>query len=547
MTPRNARFPGLFILIFLFTSGNTAASAQTISQPWISLLLLNDETKIPDSTPPLILSATPANDATNVSVTSYLSVTFNEAMDQTTINEDSFYLRYGTYGAFFAGSLGYSGHTARFTPAGMPFDAQMSATVTTGVKDLAGNALPSNYTWSFHTAPPPLGDPDTTFGTGGRMVTDISGAATLSGNGDMVRSLLLQPDGKIVAAGTSYAGIANLDDFSLARYNANGSLDQAFGTGGRVMIDFGGDDYLRGAVMQSDGKIIVAGASFIGCCGNLVLARFDTDGALDTTYGTDGIVVTDLGGNDSLTGIGIRADDKILLSAGNSNGSVLLQYNTDGTLDAAFGEEGVVSTAFLGYLTVQPDEKIVVAGTLCCNDFGLARYKDDGSLDTTFGAAGIAITDFGYDDNVQALALAPDGKIVVAGWSLSDRYTFALARYQTDGTSDANFGGSGRILTDFAGLSGTSVNAVAVQPDGKIVAAGQISYINSADKLTDFALARYNTDGTLDATFGTGGLATTDFNNGSDRAYALAIQSDGKIVAAGSTNTDFALARYLSQ
>jgi len=150
MTPRNARFPGLFILIFLFTSGNTAASAQTISQPWISLLLLNDETKIPDSTPPLILSATPANDATNVSVTSYLSVTFNEAMDQTTINEDSFYLRYGTYGAFFAGSLGYSGHTARFTPAGMPFDAQMSATVTTGVKDLAGNALPSNYTWSFH-------------------------------------------------------------------------------------------------------------------------------------------------------------------------------------------------------------------------------------------------------------------------------------------------------------------------------------------------------------------------------------------------------------
>jgi len=453
----SAKYKGAFLL--------ASASGTNITQPWIPLLLLNDSDTIPDSTPPVVVSTVPADGETDVAVTAFLSVSFSEPMDPATINENTFFLRYGEFGAFFSGTLSYSGVTAKFAPAGMPFDALLTATTTTGVKDLAGNGLASNYTWSFKTALPPLGNMDTTFGAAGKVITDISGAVTGDGIGDAVKSLLIQPDGKIVAAGTSYAGILNLNDFALARYNANGSLDTTFGASGKVMTDFEGDDYLRGAAMQSDGKIIVAGASFLGCCGNLVLARYNTDGNLDATFGTDGKVSTDLGGNDSPFGLGIRTDDKILLSAGNSSSSFLVQYDSNGTLDETFGEGGIVPIEFGGYLAIQTDGKIVLASTMDDYDFGLARYNPDGTLDTTFGSGGFEVTDFGFNDYVHAIALAPDGKIVVAGWSWSDQYRIALARYNTNGMIDETFGEGGKVVTDFGGLSGSSASAVSVQPD----------------------------------------------------------------------------------
>ncbi|HQH86392.1 MAG TPA: tandem-95 repeat protein, partial [Anaerolineaceae bacterium] len=199
-------------------------------------------------------------------------------------------------------------------------------------------------------------------------------------------------------------------------------------------------------------------------------------------------------------------------------------------------------------VAVQADGKIVAAGYTengSTYDFALARYNSDGSLDTTFSGDGLLTTDFGSDsDYACAVALQADGKIVAAGSADNGSNTdFALARYNPDGSLDITFSGDGKLTNDF-GSGYDHAQAVAVQADGKIVAAGYAS--NGSND--DFALARYNPDGSLDTTFSGDGLLTTAFGSGNDGADAVAVQADGKIVAAGSayngSNLDFALARY---
>ncbi|RNL73939.1 hypothetical protein EBF04_29975 [Streptomyces sp. I6] len=199
---------------------------------------------------------------------------------------------------------------------------------------------------------------------------------------------------------------------------------------------------------------------------------------------------------------------------------------------------------------LQADGKIVAAGFSTAggtSDFALARYDTNGTLDAAFGTGGLVTTDFGPGsfDQASGVAVQADGKIVAAGLSdtggLGD---FALARYNTNGTLDAAFGTGGLVTTDFGGSTDQAFGVV-LQADGKIVAAGS----STTGGTDDFALARYDTNGTLDATFGTGGLVTTDFGPGSfDQAFGVAVQADGKIVAAGLSDTggtdDFALARY---
>ncbi|MCI0529632.1 MAG: hypothetical protein L0Y56_19490, partial [Nitrospira sp.] len=170
-----------------------------------------------------------------------------------------------------------------------------------------------------------------------------------------------------------------------------------------------------------------------------------------------------------------------------------------------------------------------------------------GDLDPTFGTGGKAITDFGGSDQASAIALQANGKIVVAGSSEIDGFLdFALARYNTDGSLDTSFGTAGKVTTDFGGSNGGAF-AVALQQDGRIVAAGRTFIFFGLT--SDFALARYNTDGSLDTSFGTAGKVTTDFGGNNDGVFAVALQADGKIVAVGSSqigimNSDFALARY---
>ena len=331
-----------------------------------------------------------------------------------------------------------------------------------------------------------------------------------------------------------------------------GDLDPGFGSGGKVITDFGGDDTLFTLALQPDGKTVVAGSSFVygtGTGGSFALARFNVDGSLDATFGTGGKVITDFrsNGTDVAHALAIQPDGKIVAAGVVPHGLDfgLARYNVDGSLDATFGTGGKVISSSANYDTLsaaalQSDSKIVVAGSRgyypAARDFVLARYNTDGSLDASFGSGGEVTTDFGNhtDDQASAMALQPDGKILVGGGSGG---RFALARYNPDGNLDPTFGLGGKVTTDPPGGGA----AMALQPDGKIVVAG-------GPRSANFVLARYNPDGSLDLPFGTGGAVATGFGGGSAQATALGLQEDGKIVAAGrsffASDTRFVLARF---
>ncbi|MEV6297277.1 calcium-binding protein [Streptomyces sp. NPDC051896] len=383
------------------------------------------------------------------------------------------------------------------------------------------------------------GDLDPTFGTGGKVLTDFGGT-------DFATAV--QADGKIIAVGQSDGTSAGDFDFALARYNTDGSLDTSFGTGGKVHTDFG-----------TGGKIVAAGVTLAGGIQQFAVARYNTDGSLDATFNGTGAVTTSFGGQDSAQGVALQADGKIVAAgfsnAHGGNDFALARYNNDGSLDSAFGSGGKVLTDFgtggndIANGVVVTDGKIVAAGSSDSggtNDFALARYNTtDGSLDTSFGTGGLVTTDFGgTNDQASGVVLQTDGKIVAAGQSNAGAtIDFALARYNPiDGSLDTSFGTGGKVTTDFGGTD--EAFGVALQTDGKIVAAG----LTTAGGSVNFALARYNTNGTLDSCFGTGGKVITDFG-GTDLAQGVAVQTGGKIVAAGRSNAggtfDFALARYL--
>jgi len=384
------------------------------------------------------------------------------------------------------------------------------------------------------------GDLDTSFGTGGKVTTDF-------GNGDVAHAVVLQPDGKIVAAGRS------VRDFALARYQPDGTLDTTFSTDGKVTTDIaGGDDVALAVALQPDGKIVAAGSASTGATEDFALARYNPDGTLDTTFSTDGKVTTDFaGGNDVARDVALQPDGKIVAAGASGSDFALARYNPDGTLDTTFSTDGKVTTDFAGghdeanAMALQPNGKIVAAGfadTRETFDFALARYKRRGTLDPSFSKDGKVTTDIaGSDDFASGVAFAPDGKIVAAGNTIAATLDFAVARYKRHGTLDPSFSTDGKVTTDFA--SGNDFNfAVVVQPDGKIVAAGIATTPGD-----DFGLVRYNPDGTLDLTFGGDGKVTTDIA-GDDQASDLALQPDGKIVVAGIAfgfTEDFALARYL--
>ena len=393
---------------------------------------------------------------------------------------------------------------------------------------------------------------DSSFGTGGRMTTFFGGDGL---NGDEAHSIAVQTNGKLVVAGIT-TNLNDTTDFGVARYNSNGTIDTTFGTGGKVKTTFADFDGARAVAIQSDGKIVVAGYTIVNFSPDFALARYNSNGTLDTTFGVGGKVITQLGGPAQAFSVAVQSDGKIVAAgfAHLVNGDfdfALARYNTNGTLDTTFGTGGKKTTAFGApsvaqgnAVAIQKDGKIVLAGLTIVNNianFAVARYNTNGTPDTTFGTGGQAVTDFGADDRAFAVALQADGKIVAEG--ITGNY-FALARYNTNGTVDTTFGTSGKVFTDFAGSNDIGLG-VAVRSDGKLVAVGR----TFASGRTAFAVARYNGNGALDTTFGIGGKATTNFVGSiGDQAFSVAIQPDGKAVVAGSAvvnlNTQFALARY---
>jgi uncharacterized delta-60 repeat protein len=343
------------------------------------------------------------------------------------------------------------------------------------------------------------------------------------------------------------------------RYNVNGSLDTTFGIGGKVSTDFGGGlDVGNAVALQMDGKIVVAGTTNVftsGTADDFGVARYNSDGSLDSSFNGTGKFTLDFDSqNDVANAVAIQPDGKIVVaghaaSGGGSWDLALTRLNPNGSFDTTFDNDGKVITDTLygdaGAILLQPDGKIITIGSEDSSfgrDFLLARYNTNGSLDTSFDFDGLVTTTLSINDYAMDGALQADGKIVAVGRTDN---AFGLVRFNSDGSLDTSFDGDGKLITNFSGQS--YAYAVAIQPNGKIVAAGGASVSQTLD---DFALARYNSDGSLDTSFDGDGKLTTAFGNMFDWASALLLQPDGKIIAAGTkmvstSDFDFALARYL--
>lgn len=390
-------------------------------------------------------------------------------------------------------------------------------------------------------------DLDPTFGSGGKVTADFFNAA------ESVRAMAIQPDGKIVVAGSrlSIPPPQTFRDVALGRFNPDGSPDTSFGTGGFVAINLSsGADEAYAVGLQSDGKIVVGGYGQNSMGKPLsLLARFTADGQRDTTFTIQrGVDFS------AIYALAILPDDKIVTLTYVDQASVvprgflLSRLNPDGSFDTSFNGNHIVSIPFtLGYkaaaLAIQPNGEIVIGAG---SPFTVLRYNANGTPDTAFASNGVATASFSSAfSSITSLALQSDGRIVAAGLtgaSAAGPFDFALARFNNDGSLDGTFSGDGKVATDFFG-DDDAARALAIQPDGQLIAVG---YARRAGNY-DFALARYNVDGSLDAGFGTGGKATTDFNGGNDQAYTAALDADGKLVAAGNTAgavIQGALARY---
>ncbi len=341
---------------------------------------------------------------------------------------------------------------------------------------------------------------------------------------------------------------------------APGALDLTFGGTGMVSTAFGtGDDSARAVAVQADGKIVVGGYAKSGSNYIFALIRYNANGTLDTTFDTDGMVTTSiLGGDDGITALAIQSDGKIVAAgyaAANTNHVfAIARYNPNGSLDTTFDGDGKVTTAMLAVdsfanaMKIQTDGKIVLAGSAFDGsnyDAALARYNANGSLDTTFDTDGKVTTPvLAGNDVANAVAVRADGKIVAAGYAFNGLVSnFAVLRYNANGALDTTFDTDGKVTTSMLGVD-DAATGVAVQADGKVVAAG---YAKNGAAL-NFAAARYNTDGSLDTSFDADGKVTTSILGGNDAATAVLIQSNGKIVvsgtAANATDYDVAVARY---
>ena len=424
------------------------------------------------------------------------------------------------------------------------------------------------------------GSPDHGFDGDGVVQTPFSyngSAANAYAN-----SMALQSDGKIVIAG--HSAVNGVAAFTLARYKSDGSLDESFDEDGKSQtnspyngIEF--FDVFNSVTIQSNGKIVAAGLSRFPPYLNLfAVARFDTDGSLDESFGENGMSFTSLSdpnSNCQAYSVVLQGNEKILV-AGISNINIysnsayaVARYNTDGSLDDSFDEDGKkvdfikTGSSSFSAVAVQSDRKIMAVGTGRLDDassgFALSRFNSDGSLDAGFDGDGKVVTSFGigadFFGRATAVVLQNDGKIIAGGNSSTDQGTvFTLCRYDQNGNLDVGFDGDGKVQTPFfyqSDKSNTNLTCLVVQNDGKIVAAGanrsDVAPFNSV-----FTLARYNVDGSLDVNFdGDGKLQTIFTNNGQNASAAIsavAIQTDGKILAAGGapvgSTTAFVIARY---
>ncbi len=429
--------------------------------------------------------------------------------------------------------------------------------------NLEGGSLPAKTaTLNLQSVRGPSGSLDTTFAGG---VAQFG-----QGNSDFANDVALQPDGKLVLVGASTTNLDKNSDtrFALARLNPDGSLDSTFGAGGKVSTQFaGGINSIAYAVaVQPDGKIVVAGETNLGGKASFALARYTPKGLLDAGFNPSGpqpgTLSVDFGGSSRAKALALQPDGKIIV-AGTFYGAspqrfALARLDTDGMPDSSFGTDGKVTTLLTtldgvgidsaaNRVLLQPDGKILLAGFSISPttefDFALARYTPEGALDSNFAANGTPVgtltTDFAEStDLANALALQPDGKIILAGEAVpgdADTSQFGLARYLSDGTPDEGFGPelTGQILV---GSVADSASGVSVQSDGRILVAGTGFPGVYSPANAQVHLARLTPSGGLDSSFGTGGQSYISIGQGMN-INAMVVQPDGRLVVVGQIGT----------
>jgi uncharacterized delta-60 repeat protein len=401
------------------------------------------------------------------------------------------------------------------------------------------------------------GSLDQSFGTSG-----IATRPHLYNGSDWAGASVLQPDGKIIVGGGAIS-IGYPSAFTLARFDQFGQVDNTFGSNGRSETFFGGDNisaYINALALQPDGKIVAAGAVSNGMTYYFAIARYHPDGTLDTTFNHSGYFID----HNSLPpgearAVFIRPDGKIIITgyAIPTPGHVFFaafRFSPDGMYDGMYAAGGVYDNVFQNYganpvsATIQPDGKILLVGGDYDPQHKLAilRCNLDGSLDNSFGTGGVATAPgLGNSSWIQTAAVQPDGKIV-ASVSITEpsgspvTLHSALIRFNPDGTQDANFGVGGLVYSP-SGPSYMEMMAISVQSNGKIVVAA--STANGSNY--NFMVMRYKTDGSLDSTFASNGVAVTDPSDGeNDFVASMFIQPDGKIVVVGTAYNQLGLVRY---
>lgn len=392
---------------------------------------------------------------------------------------------------------------------------------------------------------------DNTFGTGGIVYTTLG---SLSSANDIA----VQPDGKPVVAGL-YVNAATGFDFMLTRYNYDGTLDNSFGIGGvtttAIGNSFGG---LNSIALQPDGKIIVSGYVDGGTNDDIAVARYNSNGTLDNSFGTNGIVITAIDDlDDNSWDMLLQPDGKIVvtgscngLSTGYNSVIAVVRYNANGTLDNSFGTGGKVTTrvgpGHSRSLTValQADGKLVVGGktdidnSTFYEDFIIVRYNANGTLDNTFDTDGMVIFGNGNlgRDEVKCVLVKPDGKIIVAGQSniYATHSVLILAQLNTDGSFDNGFGTNGIVVNDPSPIDYSAFSDAVLQPDNKILVTGFLNTTISGS--TDFIMLRFLPSGALDNSFGTNGKVITAAKLW-NTATSITLKGN-RIYIAGSTSND---------
>jgi len=388
------------------------------------------------------------------------------------------------------------------------------------------------------------GDLDTSFGGTGTVTNSINGYFP-----SIVRDVKIQTDGKIVVVG--YAQSVNDWDFALARYNSDGTLDTTFGGTGVIVTGFNvfSNDYAIDSVIQTDGRIVVAGLS-VDSLGNsfMALSRYNSNGSLDTTFGSSGLVTTAFGNffDDEAWGVALQTDGKIVVTGVSDGDFAVVRYNSNGSIDTSFGVSGIqflftnTGVNVGRSVAIQTDGKIVAVGYAAnaANDSSwlmAVRLNTNGTLDTTFDTNGVQVVAIDSSWNIaESVAIQADGKILMGGYyySLSSgRYINAVVRLTTVGALDATFGTGGTASVS-VGTGQAFGQDLAIQADGRILLVG----FTSND---EWEVIRLNANGSADTSFSTDGIVTLTPGQG----YAVAIQSDAKIVIAGTAFDALAVAR----